>query len=187
MWWRRARMTVAAPWTAPAAGATSRSGSSAALCSCASRRCQVRSMQPLGHPIGWITTRTQCSTASQRRVALYVERSMHKVCCDHDCEPRAGGRAPRAYQDERYSYVVLRRGPRPAPSTDLRIAQHLAHEPTPDPEQYRTEPARLGQRSAAQQVVAICLVPHISCPLHCAVAYKTVLQLPCHCLMGEMM
>lgn len=66
--------------------------------------------------------------------------------------PILGGHGPRTYQDERFSYVVLRRGARPGAAADLQIARHLVGASAPDPELYRTEPAHWKGRRLEEQV-----------------------------------
>ena len=66
-----------------------------------------------------------------------------------------GGHGPRTYQDERFSYVVLRRGPRAdvaAAGAGLQIARHLADAPELDPQLYATRPAHWQERRAQHEV-----------------------------------
>ncbi len=68
-----------------------------------------------------------------------------------------GRSTPRAYQDERFSYVVLRRSPRPADAPELSIRRQLNSQPELDPDQYRSEPNALNV-SRARRLVR-CLLP----------------------------
>lgn len=63
------------------------------------------------------------------------------------------GRAtPRAYQDERFSYVVLRRGPRPPDGPDVSIRRQLISQPDLDPDDYRRQPNALNSCRARRLV-----------------------------------
>jgi len=63
-----------------------------------------------------------------------------------------GRSTPRAYQDERFSYVVLRRSPRPADAPELSIRRQLNSHPELDPDQYRSEPNALNTSRARRLV-----------------------------------
>ena len=64
----------------------------------------------------------------------------------------AGRSTPRAYQDERFSYVALRRGPRPVDARDLSIRRQLVTQPVTDADEYRSQPSTLNTSRASRLV-----------------------------------
>ena len=68
------------------------------------------------------------------------------------CWISAGRSTPRAYQDERFSYVVLRRGRRPGDAPDVSIRRQLINQPDLDPDEYRSKPNALNASRARRLV-----------------------------------
>ena len=110
-------LQAAAPWTALTAGAISYSASNAQLCRSAPRCCLVRLARTPVVQLLMIVAPPPATTSA----AGFIQVQSHSGKSLPPSRRFAGGARPRDYQDERFSYVALRRRPRPAVPAGLRL------------------------------------------------------------------